>query len=763
MRKTVLLYLIPAWLVASSWLRLEEEPVGGQAFWMAVLALAPALVRRLWLRLAAFAAASVLAVHSAFGLWALDARPFDGRHDFFGPLLERFGRGILAFYDVLLPFDPRKHAAMHGVLLLAVFGFCLAVALAVAGRRPLAAAASLVVGAGWPLTILPAEGDLARGSFVLATVLLLLVGLRTQGGRRLGQSVAAGGGIVLLALAASTQPAIAKGEFLHDWRSWDFYSKPEKPVGVAYVWNSHYRGIRFPQKKTTVLRVKGPSSSLYWRATTLDTFNGYGWVEDPTFVIVDTVGGRDDLSGDSLLPRRARSSGWIEQEVTVAALRDNHLVGASVPVAFDPGDLRPVAYAAGGIAFASRDLSSGERYSVWSFAAKPTPAQLARSKAVYPPPISVEGQYLTVARAVPLPPFGTPQRHLSVTAIFRSLRYDERIAPYERLYAKAREIVGEPRSPYAAVVALESWFRSGGGFRYDERPPLLQDVPPLVAFVTETKRGYCQYYAGAMALMLRYLGIPARVAAGFTSGKYDAKSRTWTVTDHNAHTWVEVWFRGYGWLPFDPTPARGRLSAPYTASSPSFDASGAVQALGGSAAAALRAVRLSLERRGSGNAPGEFGRFGERDPLGAGTPGRSPGRDRESLLVLIALLACGLGASIALAKLFVRRGRYLTRDPRRLAGACRREVVEFLVDQRIAVASSLTLAELGREIEREFVVDADPFVGALARARFGPSGEAGDAIRCARRELRLLRRELRRQLGLPSRVRGALRLRSLTV
>src|SRR5213076_292947 len=55
---------------------------------------------------------------------------------------------------------------------------------------------------------------------------------------------------------------------------------------------------------------------------------------------------------------------------------------------------------------------------------------------------------------------------------------------------------------------------------------------PLVAFVTRTREGYCQHFAGAMALMLRYLGIPTRVAAGFTSGTYDGDHQTWTVTDH---------------------------------------------------------------------------------------------------------------------------------------------------------------------------------------------------------------------------------------
>src|ERR671930_517826 len=140
-----------------------------------------------------------------------------------------------------------------------------------------------------------------------------------------------------------------------------------------------------------------------------------------------------------------------------------------------------------------------------------------------------------------------------------------------RPLARARAVTGRTSSPYAAVVALETWFRTTGGFAYSERPGLTPGVPPLVGFVTETRTGYCQYFAGAMALMLRMLGIPARVGAGFISGKLE--NGRWVVTDHDAHTWVEIWFRGYGWLPFDPTPDRGRLSQSYSASSPRFDVS----------------------------------------------------------------------------------------------------------------------------------------------------------------------------------------------
>ena len=151
-------------------------------------------------------------------------------------------------------------------------------------------------------------------------------------------------------------------------------------------------------------------------------------------------------------------------------------------------------------------------------------------------------------------PFGVAGRDERVDALFGDERYLA-LWPYEGLWNEAQRLRAGARTPYGAVVAIETWLRSTGGFDYDESPPPTGGLPPLAHFVAEGKRGYCQHFAGAMALMLRFLGIPARVAAGFTSGKREDGG--WTVTDHNAHAWVEVWFPDYGWLAFDPTPGRG--------------------------------------------------------------------------------------------------------------------------------------------------------------------------------------------------------------
>ena len=108
----------------------------------------------------------------------------------------------------------------------------------------------------------------------------------------------------------------------------------------------------------------------------------------------------------------------------------------------------------------------------------------------------------------------------------------------------------------------------------------------------------------------------------------------------------------------------------------------------------------------------------------------------------------------------MRRARYLTRDPRRLAAACRQELADYLVDQRIDSARSATLHELGALVRHELSVEPDAFVAAASAARFGPPAGSARAAREARRELRALTRRMRRRLRIRERVRGIVSLRS---
>jgi protein-glutamine gamma-glutamyltransferase len=750
MARTALLCALPALLIATGWGQLEERPQGGEIALVAALGIGVGLLSRRWLQIVGAIVAFLAAAGLAFGVSPLDARPFDDR-DFFGPLVSGIWNGTMDYYEISIPFDPADRPRMHGVLLLAVFVFTLGASIAIARGRPVLASALTFAGAAWPVTLISDAPTTTRGALLLIAALILLAALR-PGGRGDRQTALAGGAILVAALVAVSSPAVAKGGFL-DWEQWEPFERNERQIDVSYVWDADYDGIRFPQRPTTVLKVKAPRNVPYWRATTLDAFIDDRWIQSAPEIEPTAIEGRDVLLDDPMLPPDAAGAEWMEQVVEVHALRDGHLVAATIPIAFEEGE---ASFYTPGVGYVER-LRRGQDYRVWSYVRQPGPRQLARSPAVYPEVVSGGGQFLGTGFGS-ASPFGTPGRDEAMRAIFSQ----EDARAYEPLYETALEVVGRPRNPYAAVVALEAWFRESGDFTYDETPPARPGVPPLVAFVNDHRSGYCQHFAGAMALMLRYLGIPARVGAGFTTGQYDAEEGVWTVADTNAHTWVEAWFAGYGWLPFDPTPGRGRLRGAYTASSFFFDVGGATDAFGvGAAALGLDILR---DRLGDGGPTAAQDRVRGLDPGGQAATGQpSTGQDRSdgSLVALLLLVAAALTAGLWLFKLIRRHARYLTKDPRRLAGAVRLDLVDYLVDQRVPISSSATPAELARELERGVGVVGDRLADALAAARYGPDAQAENAARHARRELRAVRRGLRRHLGTRTRLRGLISLRSL--
>lgn len=128
--------------------------------------------------------------------------------------------------------------------------------------------------------------------------------------------------------------------------------------------------------------------------------------------------------------------------------------------------------------------------------------------------------------------------------------------PNGRVLNLAQQIVSEAgaSNPYDQAKAIEQWLR--GSITYSETisaPP--PDVDPVEWVLFDVRQGYCTYYATAMIVMLRHLGIPARLAAGFSQGEIDAASGQYVVRERDAHTWVEVYFPGYGWIEFEPTTA----------------------------------------------------------------------------------------------------------------------------------------------------------------------------------------------------------------
>ena len=708
---------VPVGAVSLAWASLEVAAKPLAFAGLAALAIPAALPARAVARIA-------VALVTLLGLTILVAGSS------LGAVREIVDQGSRDIYAVAPPFIAASHPELDTLVILGASVLCLAIAVT-AGRHPFVAAAVTAGGVGWPVTILPARNTIATGALAVFAALwpVVIGGVRDR--RGLVPSAAMLAGVVLAATllaGVGARPSVAA----LDWQNWDLFGDSQAGHTVALVWRSDYGGIDFPAGKTTVLRITAPRRALYWRATTLDTFASDHWVE--TLYATGTGFAEQALPPDPLLPAAAATrSDWVKQEVQVRALVDEHVVAAGQPMAISGGKDTRIRFLSSGVMSAPQGLIDMRRYTVWSYAPQPTPAALVRSPPAYPEALA---RYLDVGRTV-VPRFGAPGRSAAVDAIFRDDLYQE-LWPYKPMWTEARRLTATADSPYEAAVTIERWLRTAGGFRYDEHPPYSGPAPPLVDFLERTKRGYCQQFAGTMALMLRYLGIPARVAVGFTSGTW--KDGTWTVTDHDAHAWVETWFAGQGWLAFDPTPGRGTLSATYTNASDSADA---IRALG-------------------------TGRF-----LGAGftvqptpRPGAAPvvqpsarGGIPWRLIVPLAAVAAALLA-LALAKSLTRHRRARSDDPRHRASAARAELAAFVRDQGSPVSASASVTELVLELRR-LGVGSDAFAAAFSRARYGPPAGAARAADETRRELRRVISLLQGRLGPGRRIRGFLTLRSL--
>ena len=131
----------------------------------------------------------------------------------------------------------------------------------------------------------------------------------------------------------------------------------------------------------------------------------------------------------------------------------------------------------------------------------------------------------------------------------------------ERVYALARNLTATAVTPYDEALALENYLRNNFRYTLDvSAPPHGVDVADY--FLFELKRGYCDYYATAMVVMARSVGLPARLVTGYDSGTYDPVKALYFVTAADAHAWVEVYFPGTGWVEFEPTAGRSAIIRP---------------------------------------------------------------------------------------------------------------------------------------------------------------------------------------------------------
>jgi protein-glutamine gamma-glutamyltransferase len=122
-----------------------------------------------------------------------------------------------------------------------------------------------------------------------------------------------------------------------------------------------------------------------------------------------------------------------------------------------------------------------------------------------------------------------------------------------RVTALATQVTASSSNNYDRAAAIELDLRKT--FGYTLQLPSAVPRDPVANFLFERKQGHCEYFASAMAIMLRTLGIPSRVVNGFRTGEFNDLTSQYLVRASNAHSWVEAYFPGYGWIDFDPTPA----------------------------------------------------------------------------------------------------------------------------------------------------------------------------------------------------------------
>lgn len=129
----------------------------------------------------------------------------------------------------------------------------------------------------------------------------------------------------------------------------------------------------------------------------------------------------------------------------------------------------------------------------------------------------------------------------------------------ERVRAQAEEIVASANAttPYEKALALQNYFRDPTLFSYSLDVSKGHSASRIEDFLFEVRAGYCEQFSGSYAAMARSIGLPARVAVGFTPGEFDPSINAYRVNGKNAHAWPEVWIEDIGWLRFEPTPGRG--------------------------------------------------------------------------------------------------------------------------------------------------------------------------------------------------------------
>lgn len=735
------------------WARLEQPHMSGRGLVVLVLlAAVPTIAALLGHGRGTILATAVVAMVAAIGQ-ITHTWPWQTQHGIYpARVSELIMNGLRDWFQTHTPIDAGRFPGADHDLRLAFFLAAVAIVWLVVRRGAALPAIGIAFGMfALPSTVLPLDADAFRAAVFLMLALLTLVATAERSGRPLAgdaQVVGLSVAVVLAGLIVGTAPGVTKSAFLA-WQSWNPLAQDGPQVNVNFMWSQSYGTLHWPKRRTQVLEVTS-KKEMYWKAATLDTFLIDHWDFAPRGRIVGTSTGGSLSEPLGELPTQARFAPHLDTvDVKVLGLADNHLVGAGQPVKWSLPDGVQSLLAADGTVTTLTDVPRNAHYSLSVYDPSPNVRQLTTVPKRFPQAIRD----------------GIVVGNVTIPAYPAELR--KGIHPLSQAFmAASNQAWGASgadtaTNEYEATVALEHYFRQPP-FKYSLNPHLTGKVPPLADFMLYTQRGYCQQFSGAMALVLRLHGIPARVAAGFLPGKLQG-SDTYVVNDRNAHTWVEVYFPRYGWIPFEPTPG-AHLPNDTSSSNPRFASittgggqnvpPGLQHYLGRIFGIPLNSEELA-KRKSESQAFGTRGSSGTIAIKTAGGGGH--GRFITWLLTSVVVVL----AAVLVVKAAAVRWRYLRRGPRAKAAAAYHDLATFVADQGMELRPDDTFEELAERVEHTFGVDAAAFGRSASRARYAPLAIAEPEARLLRRQLRTIKHDVRRRLTPRERAGGALRLRAV--
>jgi transglutaminase-like putative cysteine protease len=523
--------------------------------------------------------------------------------------LEQFRAGVRAYALDGFPLEVAKADVRLVVSLVMYAAVWLAAFLALSLRKPLPAIVLLLMLLGFGFTTDAAARNVwATLAFLLLAGSLLVLARSLQREHWRSTDVAAGAITATIAAALALSivgtTAVAAGRPLSDWRSWGAV----RSAHLQFNWTLNYPGLLDRGADELVMRVRSPVAS-YWRANTLSHFDGANWWADaPEARPLKPIRDRGTYVY-TIPPTAFEPPGRVVTETfEIESTFTNDLFIGGSPSSVQMA--RPIELRAGDARNLDINPPLGPRlsYTVTALVPQLTPADLIGRGRDYP--ADVVARYSDL----PFPALGELDGP-SPEVLWNAALSDTTVnGEWRDLYQLNYSIVNGATDPYRIALAIESYLRAR--YTYSLTPPATDYYSPYAAFLFKTRTGYCQHFAGAMALLLRFNGIPARVAVGFASGE-KVGDGTYVVTRNDAHSWVEAYFPGVGWAPFDPTPGQ---ALPVSGDAPT-NAPGAVitgQKLPGPSATAAPADVNRPRDRGQNPSAGGAGASTTESARGAG-------------------------------------------------------------------------------------------------------------------------------------------------